>query len=82
MLKSEFFNLTKRKRKKRKEHILKCFSYTITLIKKQEAFDKIKFASDRKKNKWKYKVFTEVENTFYNLGVKMPWTIQTWLLED
>ena len=79
MLQSDFFNLTKRKRKKQ---ILLRFYDTIIHIKKKEAFDKIKFVSERKKNKWKYKVFTKVENRYYHLKVKMPWTIQTWLLED
>ena len=81
MFQSAFFNFKKRSKKQQKR-ILTRFCYTITLLKKQEAFDNIKYVSDKKKYKWKYKVFTEVEKTFFNLRIKMPWTIQMWLLED
>jgi len=81
MFQSDFFNLTKRRRHK-KEQILIRFQDIIAHIKKKEAFNKIKRVSHTHKKKSKYKIFSEVENTFFHLRIKMPLAIHRWLMED
>jgi len=81
MFQSEFISLTE-PRIRDKKQILLHFYDTIVHIKKKEAFDKIRTESQRKKKKWKYKLFTKIEKTFFYLRREMPLAIEMWIFED